>query len=114
MSTKRIIKFIFYFTAGFLLVLIQQCKTTSCEPKARDEYTSDLKYYKINVNLREIPTDIPVDARWVEITYNKKVLLRERKRYTTRRVVSTPSVVLPGYPPPGGVPDPGTPPRGGT
>ena len=31
---------------------------------------------------------------------NKKVLLRERKRHTARRVVSTPSVVLPGYPPP--------------
>ena len=30
---------------------------------------------------------------------NKKVLLRERKRHTARRVVSTPSVVLPGYPP---------------
>ena len=30
---------------------------------------------------------------------NKKVLLRERKRYTARRVVSTPSVVLTGYPP---------------
>ena len=61
---------------------------------------------------------------------NKKVLLRERKRHTARRVVSTPSVVLPGYPPrggyltqvfppqggyltwvpPGGVPDPGPPP----
>ena len=33
---------------------------------------------------------------------NKKVLLREGKRHTARRVVSTPSVVLPGYPPPGG------------
>ena len=56
--------------------------------------------------------------------YNKKVLLRERKRHTARRVMSTPSVVLPGYPPrggrggtwpgtpPGGVPDPGTPPGG--
>ena len=45
---------------------------------------------------------------------NKKVLLRERKRHTARRVVSTPSVVLPGYPTPswpgrGGVPDQGTP-----
>ena len=51
---------------------------------------------------------------------NKKVLLRERKRHTARRVVSTPSVVLPGYPPQagyppiltwlgGGVPDQGTP-----
>ena len=30
---------------------------------------------------------------------NKKVLLRERKRHTARCVLSTPSVVLPGYPP---------------
>ena len=63
---------------------------------------------------------------------NKKVLLRERKRHTARRVVSTPSVVLPGYPPPppppggggggtrtsvppppGGYPDLGTPPPPG-
>ena len=63
---------------------------------------------------------------------NKKVLLRERKRHTARRVVSTPSVVLPRYPPPpdlgtpppppgvprlwyppGGYPDLGTPPPGG-
>ena len=29
----------------------------------------------------------------------KKVLLRERKRHTARRVVSTPSIVLTGYPP---------------
>ena len=51
----------------------------------------------------------------VFIKLNKKVLLRERKRHTARRVVSTPSVVLPGYPPSrvpppiltwlGGVPD---------
>ena len=40
--------------------------------------------------------------------HNKTVLLRERKRHTARRVVSTPSVVLTGYPPhpdlAGGVP----------
>ena len=30
--------------------------------------------------------------------FNKKVLLREHKRHTARRVVSTPSVVLTGYP----------------
>ena len=53
---------------------------------------------------------------------NKKVLLRERKRHTACRVVSTPSVVLPGYPPRGGrgvsdqVPPQGSryPPQGGT
>ena len=47
---------------------------------------------------------------------NKKVLLRERKRHTVRRVVTTPSVVLTGYPPIltwlGGVPYLGTPPAG--
>ena len=32
--------------------------------------------------------------------FNKKVLLRERKRHTARRVVTTPFVVLTGYPPP--------------
>ena len=48
-------------------------------------------------------------------TGDKKVLLRERKRHTTRRVVSTPSVVLTGYPPSdlaGGYPQQGTPPAG--
>ena len=47
---------------------------------------------------------------------NKKVLLRERKRHTARRVVNTPSVVLTGYPPhpdlAGGVPDLGNLPPG--
>ena len=43
---------------------------------------------------------------------NKKVLLRKRKRHTARRVVSTPSVVLPGYPPPPPRGGPGTPPGG--
>ena len=37
-------------------------------------------------------------------TINKKVLLRERKRHTARRVASTPYVVLTGYPPPAGYP----------
>ena len=43
--------------------------------------------------------------------YNKKVLLRERKRHTARRVASTPNVVLTGYPPGQGTPpSQGTPP----
>ena len=37
---------------------------------------------------------------------NKKVLLRERKRHTACHVVSTPSVVLTGYPPPADYPLP--------
>ena len=44
-------------------------------------------------------------SAWVwlkkELMNNKKVLLRERKRHTARRVVNTPSVVLTGYPPAG-------------
>ena len=36
---------------------------------------------------------------WSQIIMNKKVLLRERKRHTARRVASTPYVVLTGYPP---------------
>ena len=46
---------------------------------------------------------------------NKKVLLRERKRHTARRVASTPYVVLTGYPPtrvpPGRVPPSWVPPQ---
>ena len=51
---------------------------------------------------------------------NKKVLLRERKRHTARRVASTPYVVLTGYPPGQGTPParvppwPGYPPGQGT
>ena len=41
---------------------------------------------------------------FVIILSNKKVLLRERKRHTARRVVSTPSVVLTGSPPQQGTP----------
>ena len=47
---------------------------------------------------------------------NKKILLRERKRHTAHCVVSTPSVVLTGYPLhlPGGYPAREYPARGGT
>ena len=48
-----------------------------------------------------------------EFNLNKKVLLRERKRHTVRRVASTPYVVLTGYPtpPPGqGIPPDRVPP----
>ena len=41
-----------------------------------------------------------------ESLINKKVLLRERKRHTACRVVSTPSLVLTGYPPWQGTPHP--------
>ena len=37
--------------------------------------------------------------RELKTTINKKVLLRERKRHSARGVVSTPFVVLTGYPP---------------
>ena len=47
--------------------------------------------------------NLTLEQYQININYNKKVLLRERKRHTARRVVSTPSVVLPG-PPPGGYP----------
>ena len=39
------------------------------------------------------------DKRVAVFKINKKVLLRERKRHTARRVVSTFSLVLTGYPP---------------
>ena len=44
--------------------------------------------------------------------YNKKVLLRERKRHTARRVASTPYVILTGYPPGRVPPRQGTPQQG--
>ena len=48
---------------------------------------------------------LSVLKHYFESTYiNKKVLLRERKRHTARRVVSTLYVVLTGYPPPAGYP----------
>ena len=47
----------------------------------------------------------------IKVYNNKKVLLRERKRHTARRVASTPYVVLTGYPPRQGMPPgQGTPP----
>ena len=50
----------------------------------------------------------------VKISCNKKVLLRERKRHTARRVASTPYVVLTGYPPGQGTPPARVPPSQGT
>ena len=49
-------------------------------------------------------------SRILKAYFNKKVLLRERKRHTARRVASTPYVVLTGYPPGQGTPCQGTPP----
>ena len=48
------------------------------------------------------------------LVMNKKVLLRERKRHTDRRVASTPSVVLPRYPPRLDLAGGGVPCQGGT
>ena len=71
----------------------------------------------INGSLLSLPTlqGIGYDTSPYLVTH-KKVLLRERKRHTARRVVSTPSVVLPGSgtPPLGGYLDLGTPPGGVT
>ena len=39
-------------------------------PLPWDEYTVDREYYKVNLGLKSIPTDIPADARFVRITYN--------------------------------------------
>ena len=41
---------------------------------------------------------ISAQRNFSKLLQNKKVLLREPKRHTARRVVSTPSVVLTGYP----------------
>ena len=47
-----------------------------------------------------LPLPAPLFTHHDFMREDKKVLLRERKRHTARRVVSTPSVVLTGYPPP--------------
>ena len=74
-----------------------------------------LKSSSSHLPMRDHSSSLRPNDLTLNINSNKKVVLRERKRHTARHVVSTPSVVLPGYPPPGGggVPDPGTPPRGG-
>ena len=62
-------------------------------------------------------TYINPEKTWQKNPLNKKVLLRERKRHTARRVVSILLLSYPGTPPGGvpdlgthgGVPDPGTP-----
>ena len=46
----------------------------------------------------------------LKVSIDKKVLLRERKRHTDRRVASTPYVVLTGYPPSQGTPPARVPP----
>ena len=74
------------------------------------------KYRKTRMGLWHIFITLVSSRPFQFILQYKKVLLRERKRHTARRVVSTPSVVLPGprYPPLGGYTDLGTPPGGGT
>ena len=52
------------------------------------------------MDLQHITSLVPKNSfHDVYSIFNKKVLLRERKRHTARRVVSIPSVVLTGYPP---------------
>ena len=37
----------------------------------RDEYSANRKYYQINLNLTQVPTDIPADALKVVIVFNR-------------------------------------------
>ena len=62
------------------------------------------KCYEIPVQAETL--QVKVVSRWLvkhcssqTKSTNKKVLLRERKRHTARRVASTPYIVLTGYPP---------------
>ena len=64
--------------------------------------------------MRIIDTHQRTHPKRKDVISNKKVLLRERKRHTARRVLSTPSVVLPGYPPPDRVSPPFWPSQGST
>ena len=58
--------------SGVLILLTQQCALIGCQPPPlpRDEYTDNRLYYKVNVNLTEIPTDIPREAVNVDLQYN--------------------------------------------
>ena len=84
-------------------------------------------YLCVRLPQRRLDSHVVLLSYWWRIQYsyhcwniyiNKKVLLRERKRHTARRVVSTPSVILTGYPPvltwPRGVPCQGGTLLGGT
>ena len=73
-----------------------------------EEILTHLKSTLIHLNLNTFRNEetqithsnIEDNLRWKKtLKKNKKVLLRECKRHTARRVVSTPSVVLTGYPP---------------
>ena len=53
----------------------QQYDSTSCWVR-RDEYTADRKYYKVDLGLIEIPTNIPQDAEKVHLSYNQINMIR--------------------------------------
>ena len=65
-----------------------------CGTKDTPEYINAQAF--ANDLVFEYRDDLPKNPGCIKI----EVLLRERKRHTARRVLSTPSVVLPGYPPP--------------
>ena len=54
---------------------------------------------KISQTLKFVSCSFGIFTKQLKVINNKKVLLRERKRHTTCHVLSTPSVVTPGYPP---------------
>ena len=51
-------------------MLTQQLISILCQ-RPRDEYTSDRTYYKVDVGLTDIPTDIPKDALEVYLSDNR-------------------------------------------
>ena len=75
-------------------------RTTHRQPHVRHQTQSQLQGHllrtKVSAN-RDHLNNVVLSL------FNKKVLLRERKGHAARRVVSTPSVVLTGYPPPPGM-----------
>ena len=85
------------------------CRAISHDAVGQDTITSPM-VIDMTVNITFLQ---PSDVSGNNIK-NKKVLLRERKRHTARRVASTPYVVLTGSPPGQGTPQPGYPPSQGT
>ena len=62
----------FGFTSGVLILLTQLYNSVDAQLplQPRDEYTVDREYYKVNLGLTSIPTDIPADVVRVNIDWN--------------------------------------------
>ena len=75
--------------------IVRSCLSYSEASETNLEVYWDTDCYFLMSEILFFFTRIRSQLSW-KVNYNKKVLLREHKRHTARRVVSTPSVVLTG------------------